>query len=277
VWALAALLAACEDGPNDETVVDELTVLAMVAQPPEVGPGETLDLDVWVVDPAGAGVDLLVWACTPVGEQCAETAVLSAPLSTWSRVWRGVSGPQRASFPIPVEAGLVIEPPAQTTSFFVWALACAPGVCDLHRRVELAPPPGSPAWSSVVEELADPTSQLDGRPIEVAALSVRRLVLSIRPPGERNLPPTLLRVGDEPLFAAPGEELVLAFQVTDATLVWPYATAGGFEYARYAVSQGTAGMRWVAPDQPGPVELYVVADDGLGGAAIWAGVAQVGL
>ncbi|HMV68223.1 MAG TPA: hypothetical protein PKA64_15355 [Myxococcota bacterium] len=273
--AALALLAACDAGPADPTVIDELTVLAIVAHPPEVAPGQSLGLDVWAVDPAGRAADLAVWSCTPWDDGCAEATVVGAPLERWTWARRDARGPQHPRFDVPLEAVAAIPPPAQTASVYLWALACRPGACDLPGLLLDPPPDGTPERAALMARLADPYALLDGRPFDEASLAVHRIVLSLRSPESRNLPPVVLRIGDEPLMTRPGGSLSLSFLVTDALVVWPYATGGGFEYPRYAVADGGTGVRWLAPDRPGVFDLFVIADDAIGGTALWSGQAIV--
>ncbi len=65
------LLAAC-GGLNDETTLTELRVVAMIAEPPEVGPGQSTTVTSHVVDPADAGFEVLTWTCTDLGDGCIE-------------------------------------------------------------------------------------------------------------------------------------------------------------------------------------------------------------
>ncbi|MEN9787188.1 MAG: hypothetical protein RLZZ299_2452 [Pseudomonadota bacterium] len=65
------LLAAC-GGLNDETTLTELRVVAMIAEPPEVGPGQATTVTSHIVDPADAGFEVLTWTCTDLGDGCLE-------------------------------------------------------------------------------------------------------------------------------------------------------------------------------------------------------------
>ena len=80
------LLLAC-GGVNDETVLSELRVLAMVAEPPEVGPGQSTTVTSWIADPTKTGFEVLTWACTDLGEGCLEPT-LGVP-------WYAVGEPER--------------------------------------------------------------------------------------------------------------------------------------------------------------------------------------
>ena len=58
----ALFLGACM-GPNDETLVVELRVMAMVAEPPEVAPGAMTTITVHVADPLDEAPEVLFWTC----------------------------------------------------------------------------------------------------------------------------------------------------------------------------------------------------------------------
>ena len=65
-------LVACSDGPNADTLVDDLRVLAIQATPPEVAPGDSVRFDLVVADPLDRGAEVLFWHCTSLGEGCLE-------------------------------------------------------------------------------------------------------------------------------------------------------------------------------------------------------------
>jgi hypothetical protein len=273
--ALLVGAVACGPDISQPTVVDELTVLGLSARPPEVGPGDLLQLDVRVVDPDRVGFDLLVWLCTSDDYRCLEAGPDPRPLDGWTRVIRGASPQETVLFPVPASFELLLPEPAVTVGFVVWALACAPGRCPIVDAVAAAPEAGSEAWSTVVERLSEPTSLIEGTTFEEANLSFRRLVFSTRPPEERNQPPVLLRVGDAPLEVETGGELVLSFTSVDALYLYPYATGGEFQYRFYAMTGGAASLAWLAPELPGRFELFAFATDGLGGEVWWEGVVNV--
>jgi len=102
--ALLLLLSACEPGPNVETLVDSLQVIAAVAEPPEVALFEPYELTVTTIDPDDEGFDVLVWSCVEDCEVVSPTRDAETSVAT-----------------------LVPVAPVPT-----WILACAPGVCDLE-------------------------------------------------------------------------------------------------------------------------------------------------
>ena len=72
-WMGVLTCIAC-GGPNDETLVDELRVLSMVSNPPEVIPGETYVIQHLTHIPLGTGSERITWPCTFDGTGCAEAA-----------------------------------------------------------------------------------------------------------------------------------------------------------------------------------------------------------
>lgn len=85
--AISLLLASCGGETfTPASVVDRLRVLAVQAEPPEIGPGEQSRLRVLVADPLGAGRPLWkVWlACDPepasqFGNRCAQLTQIREP------------------------------------------------------------------------------------------------------------------------------------------------------------------------------------------------------
>lgn len=64
---LAFGIAGCDPGVSERWLLEEMRVLAIRAEPPEVAPGDTIALDALVVDPLGEGRPVQqTWAvCTP--------------------------------------------------------------------------------------------------------------------------------------------------------------------------------------------------------------------
>ena len=66
--ALACLLlAACEPSFDNAHVLDELRVLAVRAEPPEVSVGDAVHLEALVVSPHGGPLDVHMWQCAARG------------------------------------------------------------------------------------------------------------------------------------------------------------------------------------------------------------------
>lgn len=96
------LLSACTPGPVAETLVDELRVMAIVAEPMEVVPGGSTTLTVHVADPRAEDPEGLVWVEAPVRAD-------------------PVDGVLQVAVAAPDAAGVA---PA-------WALVCAAGLCGV--------------------------------------------------------------------------------------------------------------------------------------------------
>lgn len=268
------LLAACSMGPSAETLIDELRVVAIRAEPPEAAPGESVSLSVTVADPQARGFDTLLWTCTLAGESCAESAGYS------NGVWDGlVLSPAAETYAVPSAfSSFLTEEPLPLVQ--VWALSCEPGLCppiEAARDLSTADAPQLQGW------LTDPTSFLADLPLEGVSLGLRSVLLSTRSEGERVRNPavTCTLDGDDPLVAEAGGELLftcaLEGDITDRSSVWGYATGGGWEGATVALEAGDAEVsyRWFAPEEAGPVEIWVVAVDGAGGVGLWSAVVAV--
>ncbi|MCB9689178.1 MAG: hypothetical protein H6738_03320 [Alphaproteobacteria bacterium] len=97
----ALVLVGCTEGPNPDTVIDGLTVLAAALEPTQPTPGQPFEVTATVGDPDGGAV-VGAWTCAG---DCATT-----------------------SSPVDVDtAALTLTSEAPGT---LWVLACSPGVCD---------------------------------------------------------------------------------------------------------------------------------------------------
>jgi hypothetical protein len=253
---VAALSSACAMGPNDETLIPELRVMAIQADPPEANPGEQVALEVTIADPLGTGAEVLLWHCTDLGEGCLEEGTEHS----WSLNLEGDSVGATASVPAALAAFATDEP---LRAVQLWALACEPGLCP-----QVADPQ---AW-----DLSDPTAWLEELPMTGVSLAFDRMAISSREDGLEN--PTVQLLSPEPSSVAPGELVELRFGVqldvpaNADSFAYGYTTAGGFDATEYAIGDsGEIGMGWYAPDEPTTARLYVVAQDGVGGVAVWVG------
>lgn len=265
ICAPLLLLAAC-GGPNEETLLDELRVLAMVPEAPELGAAESTVLHTRVVDPLGEGYQALVWPCTSLGDGCLEdqqgrTLSLAEP----------VDGQLETPVSVPVElAAVASEEPTPLVA--VWALACAEGLCPLIEAVG-AGEAVDPAL------LASPLDWLGDLPMQGVSLAFTTLMVSARPAEERHPAPALDASLDLDSLG-PSETLTLQASATGAlgeeARIWMYAEAGGFVGTDARPdADGAATLSWVAPEEAGEVALYLVLVDGLGGSALWEGTVTV--
>lgn len=232
------VLMGCEEGPSPETLVDDVQVIAAVAEPLVVVPGEPWTLKTHVADPKERGAEVLMWAC--LEDECAtERVTPEDEIATLDVV---------STVPIPL-----------------WILACDPGICDLDapRQEDLLDPFGwmqrlplegvslSTRQVNLVEEPIEPVPD---NPVITAEPPVGKL------DGVRS-----------------GDKRVLEFQVEGAQIAYGYATAGGFDMPSQQVAgDGTVSLTWYAPEKRSSVRLYVVFEsDELGGTAVWRGEVAV--
>lgn len=282
--AALALIGGCAMGINEETRLTALTVVALplasadgVTPRGDWLPGEANEVALVIGDPSLTGdYQGLVFLCTGFGAGCAE-ASLEVPLSSLAQV---ISDDLVGVVTVPSLPPGALPPGAAVG---VWALACRPGRCDdLLDAVRADPAPGSDAWASLWGRLGDPGALLDGVALDDASLASRFVPLVVDAQAPRNLPPALLVV-DAPATIAPEGELVFRVDVTHASLDatpdddgqpdspgaelvgFGLATGGGFLQRSDHASDGSARLRWVAPEEAGPAELLMVVNDGLGG------------
>lgn len=270
----AALLAGCAMGPSEETLIDELRVVGAVAEPPEIGPGETTTLQITVADPLGEGHVALVWACTPTGAGCAEDAL---PLGERAAVLE--DGEDLATLTAPAALARLIPDDVTVLPAQVQVLACAPDLCDVIDAVAAADP-AAPADPDLAARLADPFGLLRELPLTGVSLATRTLGVSLRPSELRNQNPVITLDAPLPAQLDPEAPVDLPVSVSDDTtedaFAFGFSTGGGFGAPFFAVIGGLANLTWYAPDVEGEVDLYVVVEDGEGGSALLRARATVG-
>ncbi len=265
---LLALLAGCMPGPNEETIIDDLRVVAAVVEPPEIAPDEAATVDLHIADPLGLNPDVLVWTCTRTGPGCAER---DQPLD--GRSWAAPVTDGIATVDLPTTVGQAAAASDTVLAVELWTLACEPGACDIFERWRNAVP-GTGLSHDVAIELEDPGSLISDVEFEKAALAVKRVFVSSRPAEERARNPVLDALGSEP-----GDEegsLTMSFSIQgDADVeLWAYATSGGFASTRVPVDGGVAELDFF-PGETRDGEVFVVAVQDDGGAAVWRGAAPV--
>jgi len=230
---LVAGLIGCMGGPDLQTRIEELRVVAARAEPAAVAPGEPYDLVLWVADPQGRGGDVVSWSCVEDLPCAPVTSALPAPRD-------GSTAPivqSRVAVPAPL-----------------WILACAEGDCG-----DLDDP--APA------DLRDPFGWLQRLPLQGVSAASR-----LPPVALGEAPPVNPTIAGEP-ETGPDQSVArveLAFAVTDAEQAFGYATSGGFEAAAYDVAEdGTVTLAWVPDPEPRPGEVFVVFTNPEGGTAVW--------
>lgn len=265
----AALLVGC-GGPNEETLLDELRVLAVVLEPPELAPGESTTVSAVVVDPLAEGVEALIWTCADLGEGCLEAA---AP-AQGSTVATPVDGVISAEIAVPSALAGAVADGETVLPVPLWTLVCAPGLCDVIALAASAPAVGSEDAQPLSAFLADPSAAMAELPLSGTSLALTLLRVSQRADPITNpvLTSTLTA-----LTAAPEESVDIPLTVAsaDTTTAYGYATGGGFDGTDAPVVDGTVTLTWIAPEEEGTYDLYIVVTGEDGGSAVWQMVATV--
>lgn len=261
-----ALLLACGPGPRDETVVDELRVLAVVADPPELGPGETAGVEIHVADPDNDGFEAIAWSCVPVEGRgtCLEDA-----FDVGDRLALFPDGDPVLTTSVTAPAALGAFLDAGPLAVPVWVLACAPGLCpaiDLARQA----PADEPAPEALRALLAAPNDLLGDLPQTGVSLAAWGVTVTDLPQEERALNP-ILTVGELPRVVEVDAvlEVPIAVDAASEVTAYAYTTGGGFDAPGYPVDPQTGAiLTWYAPAEPGAVEVWIVVQDEDGGSAV---------
>ena len=232
-------LVGCGNAGSD-TLVSELRVMSIVPEAPELHPGDTTTAAVRIFDPLAAGGEVWVWTCSPVDGACLGDPPVPTPIPVGDGqlVATLTTSPYLPATDVPQPLALV------------WALACAPGLCD--------------AFFDDPTGLADPLARVKTIPIAGTSLAFRGLSFStLSPPSEVN--PTLTG----PAAASDGQRLAFTVVGADAGTAYAYTTAGLFDDTSAPVVGGAFTFTWTAPSPVVPADLLVVVDDGSGGEATW--------
>ena len=252
--------------PSQDTLVDELRVLGLFTDVPEVMPGQTVDYDTLVFDPYDSH-DLLQWTCTSLfpGE-CAEAEL---------DIWDGLTlNEPLGQFQVSMGLSAVAnEEPLPLVSR--WALACEPGVCpfleDLNDNLS------EPLSEDLTAMLQDPTLLLEGLPFEGVSLAYRQLNVSMRQSPDINPSISCEEVSEaEPLETV--EFLCgLSGNFDKGAAVWGYTTAGAWIGDSVSLSAGDSEISYSlqAPEDTGEVSLWLVIVDGGVGTEVWSSTLTV--
>lgn len=281
-WWLLALLGCADNGPDPDTVIGNLRVVSVVADPPEVAPGDDITVDIEVYDRQGGSIDVMGWFCTPLGGSaltggCAEAGPTARPLSAFTVVATDAGLTTRGTFHVPEELAALVPGDGVADDLIrpvFWGLACRSGACPVIDAVQDDPAPGSASWSDVVTQLGRPTLWLPDVPLDDSSLATRFLMFTGAGDPYRATNPPLVAVS-APTAADPGEIVPFVFRSGDV-IVYPFASDGGFLLASYGAANGLpVTLQWQAPKRSGSVDLVVVVEDQQGGSAVWRGTVTV--
>lgn len=268
---IALLLLAC-GGPSDVTIVRDVQIIHVGAEPTELLPGEETTLTVTVADPLGEGVQILAWPCTDLGEGCAED--LGQATSEWVSVLDPVD--EDASLTLAASTlwtqaltsdagGLPFEP-----YLGVWFLACRPGLCS---QLDLAlgqPAIGSDDDKALRAFLHDPTAAMADLPLDGSSLGQRRVPVSGASVEDRNQNPELRLEEDRDLSLVVDGEEALTIGLIDETpgllQLDGFTTIGRLGPSRTDFYDPV--FTWFAGEEAGSGRIYIVLRDSAGGSAL---------
>lgn len=273
VWLM---LAACGTGQEHPSRITMLQTVGIVAQPPEVIPGEYVQIDLSIADPAGEGAEIVLASCLRFEDRCAEEA-LATP-SQWLTVAELPAGETSLSVQrvVPPDADEVFTVQTlSTVPFGLSVLACAPGVCPIISRARAALE-ANEIPTELAIDIAQPERWMIDLPVEGVSLTGKALLLSKQRDGGENQNPTIearFLERDDPVIDIPlGGEQEFAFYVQDDSdgriYAYAYTTAGRFEARRERV-RDNAVRHYLLATERGEGEVFIVFEDEEGGSTVW--------
>ena len=295
---MACTMIACM-GPDQETLVDELRVMAIQAEPAEVQlrdfvpdeNGETLNpvINVVIGDPLEKGYQLAVWPCTNFGEGCEEQKLFEDNPSDWIALVESTE--TVVTVPVvnnPLWGAILSqspnsEDPLPITSIF--ALACEASICpELQTAL-------NGEWD--LERFGNPFEWIAELPLSGTSLAFKQLPVSNGMSDETRLKnPTVNPVLDVeiPLVTNVDTPLILPFTIElfqqdeDVASLFGYTTRGGFGRNVFATNglrmfvgePAERAVTWYVGDaEAGESTIFVIVEDGAGGTGIWTGAGTV--
>ena len=294
------LLVACM-GFDEETNLQELRVLAMQSEPPELRMSDFMQAtsvisvaqrplpidmtpeqdslppmhNIIIVDPENTGYRVAVWQCTNLGEGCLEKDIFADTPEQWISLYTD-SDVQNNVLSIPITLNplwLQVLPPTEDifpiTSLF--ALACVEGTCPMVDDAFQG------TWDLNI--FAQPFDMLKDVSIQNSSLAFQQLYLSTRSTEERLQNP-IMSVPEENWTMQQGGSFSIPTHVevfqrnADTASVYGYATLGGFSSnslvnnALYAM-ESDIELSWFTPEDVavGVGSAFIIANDGLGGVS----------
>jgi hypothetical protein len=256
---------ACGLTVSDRSLIDDVAVLAIVAEPPESELGMRTDITAHIGDPYGETLDVMVWFCAVTTEGCLER--VRGSIDEWVSVGPAVDGLYAVSLPSPL---------ADTT---VWTLACRQDACPIIHMIA-GLDPSEPAPEDVAQMLADPASWLGTHPIDGVSIAARSLPMRDGP-DKGNVNPRVRPEFDGVVAAGVGTSSGYEFAITDGNgdpaVAYAYTTIGSFPDPSKSVQRSQVKFDWLSSDVPGTGRAWVVIDDERGGVAVWRSDAFSGM
>lgn len=267
LFLLPALMACGETSPD--TLIDELRVVASVANPPEVTPGEAFSFSSYASNPDDDDAEAFTWVCTNLGDGCLEAqgGALSlhvTPLNGLAPQW------ERSLSVSPILQPVLAE--AETlTATQLWTLICTPNTCPIIAEADGED--GMNAWSDgLADQLANPLDWVTDLPMKGVSVAYQLLTTSLSEEPHEN--PTIDADPNNPTELDLGSSFELTFTVdgefTDQAQLYAYTSAGGFMTLNTFVEAGeTVTIEGTAPEKGESLQVWAVIVDGSGGVAVF--------
>ena len=282
-----ALCLGCTSQLSHPSLVTDVRVVGVVAEPAQPAPGELLELEVVVANPKGRDLELLVWSCTPIEGICAEVELLDE--ARWVAVPEVVDGVARIErqLPDPAEdwAELVEEWPALTEELLdeyldggaipLFVLACERDLCPVIEQARQALADDTPLHREdpLSVALGDPASWLAELPFDGVSFASRALptrpVDDTTPNDNPVAEERFVLHGETGARVEAGGFLDVVFTVEDPDdskiTAYPLTTAGRFEVRYRSTSDGEVAFWLAAPERAQDGLIWVVFTDKDGG------------
>ena len=265
---MIALLLGCSETSPD-TLVDELRVIASVASPPEVRPGEAFEYQSFAANPDGEDLETLTWVCTNFGEGCLEAQ--GGGTSLHASMETGDAPDWQRSLSVAPAVQVLLSAEESLTATQVWTLVCEAGTCPIIAAVGAATgeDPWATDWAS---DLADPLTWIADLPMTGVSVAYQLLTTSLSDMPHDN--PTIEPADDHPNELPRGESFELDFTVDgrfgDQAQLYAYISAGGFMNLNTFVAAGDrVTVEGTSPESGDSVRVWMVLSDGNGGTQVW--------
>jgi len=254
---------------SPETLVDELRVMASVAEPPEVRPYTPFSYETYFANPDDEDVVALTWVCTNLGEGCLEAlggaqsisyTDLEGTAPTWER-------------PLSVSPALfgILDEETTITATQAWTLACVRDVCPIIEKAADIDP--EEEWPEEIQDaLSNPLAWMSKLPMEGVSLAYQLLTTSLSEEPHQN--PTLEPSSDNPESLKRNKTFSLSFtvdgQFSEQAQLYNYMTGGGFMNPNtFVTASDTFELKGTAPKSGDETRIWIVLVDGKGGVAVW--------
>ena len=265
---MIALLLGCSETSPD-TLVDELRVIASVASPPEVAPGEAFEYQSYAANPEEDDLDTLTWVCTNLGDGCLEAQ--GGGTSLHASTETGGAPDWERSLSVAPAVRVLLSGEESLTATQVWTLVCAAGTCPIISAVGAATgeDPWAPEWAS---DLADPLTWIADLPMTGVSVAYQLLTTSLSNAPHNN--PTIEPADDNPEEFTRGEPFELDFTVDgrfgNQAQLYAYISGGGFMKLNTFVTAGDrVTIEGTPPESGDNVRVWIVLSDGNGGTQVW--------